>query len=446
VRSPLTSDLPALARLVDGVDEERGLLVAGSDLGAAIRAALRVVERGEAETRALLVVSDGEDHGTGVAGAIADARRAGVRVYTAGAGTAAGSPVLDVNPVTGALQPRRDASGQSVVTRLDAGALRQMAEEGGGRYIELSGDGRPLASLAPELAGLATTVFASRQAPERIERFQAFAAGAFALVVVVSAASLAGALLGRRAARLWPVAAAGLFVAALCSDGIDELNRRGNRQYAQGDYAAALESYRDAQAMDPGVRPLYYNAGNALHQEGQFDAAVEESRRALPADAELTDAAEYAIGNHHLRAGRLIEAIEAYKRALLADPSDADAKHNLEVARLLQTPSPTPTRELPTPELSATPGPGEDEPGAQDGQTPQPDAGGQQPGTPQAGEPTGEPQLSPEQLQRRLEEALRGIDEEFTTEEALRVLDLLEEQNRSQLSEPQGSQPGLPDY
>ena len=48
VRSPVTSDLAALQRLVDGIDGERGLLLPGSNLGAAILTANCMLERGDA--------------------------------------------------------------------------------------------------------------------------------------------------------------------------------------------------------------------------------------------------------------------------------------------------------------------------------------------------------------------------------------------------------------
>ncbi len=173
----------------------------------------------------------------------------------------------------------------------------------------------------------------------------------------------------------------------------------------------------------------------------------------MPATDALSAKIEYALGNHYARAERLSEALEAYKRSLLADPDDADAKHNLEViARQLgQTPSPTPTPEEPRIEVTPTPGADEDSNGSGDG-------GGE--GTPQAGDPgdagTPDPdasprpspdgELSPAELQQALDEALRGIDEDFTVEEALRALDLLEQQNRRQLDQRQESPGGSPDY
>ena len=60
---------------------------------------------------------------------------------------------------------------------------------------------------------------------------------------------------------------------------------------------------------------------------------------------------------------------------------------------------------------------------------------------------SGDGELTPEQLERALQDALQGIDEEFTVEEALRVLDLLEERNRSLLEDREdGGGGSTPDY
>lgn len=451
-RSPLTSDLAALAGIVDGVDRERALVPAGSDLGLAIRRGRELIASGDASTKALLIVSDGEDHGGRVTAAIEEARSAGIRVFSAGAGTASGSPVLDVDPDTGVPEPRIDASGDPVITRLDAAALREMAAAGDGRYVELGGE--PLSSLAPEFDDLAATTFGTEETSEPIERFQIFAAIALALAAGAVAASARG-WRPREALRLAPLAGGALLIAGICSTDAADLNRRGNRHYDAGEYTSAVYAYQTAQAMAPGRPELHHNAGNAFDQSGEYASAIDETQRGLPTDdAELEALLEYALGNHFAGAERLQEAIEAYRRALLADPDDRDAKHNLELLQRRLTPSPEPTPSLPATQVPGEGQPtpsGDGQPGGQNQGTPGPQSGDEgTPGTtPGAGQATPGPgggELSPEQLQRLLDEALAGIDEEFTTEEALELLELLEEQNRGQLSQRRGSADGLPDY
>ncbi|HLB24629.1 MAG TPA: hypothetical protein VJP07_11090, partial [Dehalococcoidia bacterium] len=113
------------------------------------------------------------------------------------------------------------------------------------------------------------------------------------------------------------------------------------------------------------------------------------------------------------------------------------------------SPSATPTPGGGTPLVTATPGDtgaagGEGEEG---GSSTPADPG--QPGTPDPdGDPNAPPNLSREELERALEEALAGEDREFTEEEALRILDLLNEENRRSIEDTTSdiSRPGPPDY
>ena len=448
VRSPLTADLPALGAIVAGVDRERPLVAPGSDLGAAIRGAQRLFDGDETATKALLIVSDGEDHGAGVGSAVADAQSAGIRVYAAGAGTVQGAPVRDLDPNTGAPRNRIDGGGNSVLTRMDEAALRSIASAGGGRYIALAGGGPPLSGLAAEFRGLTQTAFGTKQSSQPIERFQIVVALALVLLAAPLVLPLRRRprLTLRSAARFWPLAGAGLTAGAICSSTVADINRRGNNEYAREDFAAALLQYRTAEAKAPRSGELFHNAGNALDRAGEYDKAIEETKRALPAKHGLLPLIEYALGNHYAGALRLGDASDAYKLALLADPADADAKHNLEVvtARLTPSPVPTPTPR-PGPEASATAGEASPVGGGPSG-TPGPSqtdaAGG--PATPGGGDGA----LTKEQLERALAEALAGKEKQFTQDEAIRVLDLLDETNRRAIEHlGSGRNPdSLPDY
>jgi Ca-activated chloride channel family protein len=445
VRSPLTSDLRVVQQLAAGVDHDRGLVAPGSDLGSAILGASRLLASGNAGAKAMLLVSDGEDHGSGIAPALANARAAGILVYTAGAGSAAGSPVRDTDAVTGQTVDRRDAIGRPVLTRLDASALSRIAQAGNGRYIDLSGDGRPLAVLAQEFAGLQLTKFGDGTASTPIERFQILAALAVALLLIEMFLPLLAArprLSIRRAGRLWPLAGAGLFVGAICAGGVAEVNRRANDNYKRGDFAAAADLYKTAQAIDPSRAEPYHNAGNAEDQLGSFDRAIEETKKArdLAANGAIEAQTEYDLGNHYVGAGSLLDAVEAYRRALLADPNDADAKHNLELIqmRLRATPTAAPGRRD---DATATPPAGT---GSRQG-TPRPGSGSgtpdATPGQGAAGTPvaSSDEQLTPEQLQQRLNEALAGIDKDFTDDEASRILDLLDRANQQMTEQQRGN-------
>jgi Ca-activated chloride channel family protein len=461
MRSPLTTDLDALSGLVDGIASERGLLDPGSDLGAAINAGARLLADSDTPTRIILVVSDGEDFGTAADSAVGSAAADGIRIYTAGVGSVEGAPVLDPEPLTGSLLPRLDpVSGAPLITRLDSTRLRQLAEAGGGRYVTVEADGA-IASLAEELREMEQRTFGSEQADSAVERFQVFAALALLLTdIELMLLLLAGGgfAASRRTMRMLPVAGSALFVAAICGTSVADINEDANRRYEADEYAAALRLYRTAEALDQ--RPeLRANASNALNQLARYEEAIEAAVSARDCGAsqpackpETLTRIEYALGNHYFGATRLLDALNAYRRALLADPDNSDAKANYELAARLLTPTPNVTQSAP----QGTPTAGDDggvggsgggTPSATDSTT-EPASGGGTPANDGDLVPADPRLLTREQLQRALADALAGIDQEFTPEEAQRILALLEEENRRSIAESANEiiRPEQPDY
>ncbi|MFQ5879316.1 MAG: tetratricopeptide repeat protein, partial [Dehalococcoidia bacterium] len=129
-----------------------------------------------------------------------------------------------------------------------------------------------------------------------------------------------------RRAALFGIVAVVALVAAACGRSASSLNQEANGLYQQGDYAAALELYQRAQAERPELLELRYNAGNAFHRLGRYDRAAQEARRALFADdPQLLAKGYYSLGNHLFRQGEMDGALDAYKNALIHDPTDADA-------------------------------------------------------------------------------------------------------------------------
>lgn len=109
----------------------------------------------------------------------------------------------------------------------------------------------------------------------------------------------------------------------------------GNRLYAEGRYAEAHQKYLEAMAEAPGSPVIPFNDGNALYQDADYQRAMEAYQRAIESgDPQLANAAWYNLGNALYRAQELQQSLEAYKQALRMNPSDPDAKHNLE--RVLQ--------------------------------------------------------------------------------------------------------------
>jgi len=111
--------------------------------------------------------------------------------------------------------------------------------------------------------------------------------------------------------------------------------REGNRLFAQGKYAEAETAYMDAQVNNPGKPEVLYNLGNSLIKQKKYSQGVQSLRQSADkGDKAIRENSWYNTGNALFLAGRPKDSVDAYIQALQLDPSDRDAKHNLELALL----------------------------------------------------------------------------------------------------------------
>lgn len=141
---------------------------------------------------------------------------------------------------------------------------------------------------------------------------------------------------------------AGFALAALAALSLDA----GARAFEAGRYDEAAAAYASVLARGEDSPLLRYNLGTVLLHAGRHEEAREHLARAAAEDVgpALRQPAHYNAGNLDLepahrappspeRDDALRRAILAYRRALLLDPADLDAKWNLELARRLLTDS-----------------------------------------------------------------------------------------------------------
>jgi hypothetical protein len=110
--------------------------------------------------------------------------------------------------------------------------------------------------------------------------------------------------------------------------------KKGNELYAQKKYKDAEVDYRKASgAKGPGI-VSQFNLGDALYKQKKFaDAGQQFDKLAeTPGNKKLTAAAYHNMGNSLLQSNKLQESIDAYKKALLANPQDDETRYNLAYA------------------------------------------------------------------------------------------------------------------
>jgi Ca-activated chloride channel family protein len=131
------------------------------------------------------------------------------------------------------------------------------------------------------------------------------------------------------------VVAVVLFSALGGADPVYQRYKTGEKQYERQEYEEALNSFVDAQLEVPEDPRLTYDIANTHYKMKNFEEAAKSylSVAGRSPDMSLEEQAYYNLGNCMYRQGKLVEAVDYYKKALDLDPDDEDAKHNLEFVR-----------------------------------------------------------------------------------------------------------------
>jgi len=117
---------------------------------------------------------------------------------------------------------------------------------------------------------------------------------------------------------------------------------QGNEDYENGDYTAAEESYRLAQAKSPRKSDAAYNLGNTMYKQGLTGEASYAYIKAIDVakTKEEKHRAYHNLGNLLLKDKDYGSAVDAYKDALRNDPSDEQTRYNYALAKKLLNENP----------------------------------------------------------------------------------------------------------
>ncbi len=331
VQLPITSDYVSAKMFLSSIDPSM-IATQGTDIAAAIEMATHSFTQEEGIGKAIVVITDGEDHEGGAVEAAQAAKENGMRVYVLGVGSVNGAPV----PIPGTGDYMRDNTGNTVMSALNEDMCKQVAQAGGGAYIHVENNSAAQEQLDNELDKLAKKETSTTIYSEFDEQFQAF--GVLAILLLI----LEICILDRRNPLLKGISLFGgkkkvatmllLFLAVSVSAQTDrQYVRQGNRQFHTGDYANAEVSYRKALEKNPKNPQAAFNLGNALMAQKKDSAAVEQYESATKLETNPLRKAQafHNIGvvcQSHKMYG---EAIEAYKSALRLNPNDDETRYNL---------------------------------------------------------------------------------------------------------------------
>ncbi len=196
VQCPLTNDYGAAKLFLRAIDPEV-MPSQGTAIAAALdtaRTMLGSADRG-AKAKVVLLLTDGEDHSGEVLAAGKRLQDEGVKIFALGIGSPTGTPVPLLDSQGRISGYMKDRHGDTVISRLEEGQLRELALATGGKFVTASGSDLGMGEIRAELDRLEKSEFESLAS---VEYEEAFAYALFPGFVLL----LGGALLreGRRPA------------------------------------------------------------------------------------------------------------------------------------------------------------------------------------------------------------------------------------------------------
>jgi len=338
VQFPLTADYAAADLFLSAIDVD-AVPIPGTMIGNAINVALKSFSKDAPTQKAIVIVSDGENTEGNVMGAVEDAKKASVRLYSVGMGTPEGGPIPVYNQAGDRVDYKRDQSGSIVLSKLDETMLRQIAAATGGSYHRATSGGNEIDDIFKELASLEKVEFGTKQITGFETRYQYPLGFALLLLFADLLLSERRGKLAARFKKFLPVASVIVLGVCLSSTAAAQTLRshvsEGNRLYGKGNYTDAEVEYKKALEKNPNSKEAQCNLGNSYYKQQRFDEAMREYGASSIAvkSPEDRSAMYYNIGNSLYRTNKFQEAVDAYKQSLRLNPNDDDTRYNLQMAR-----------------------------------------------------------------------------------------------------------------
>ena len=178
VQLPITNDYVSAKMFLQNINPSL-ITTQGTDLARAISLSQSCFTQREHIGRAIIVITDGEDHEGGALEAAREAYKKGISVFILGVGTSKGAPIPDGNG--GYL---KDNSGQIVLSALNEQMCQQVAKAGNGVYIHVDNTSDAQERLNKELSKLQSGISDTVVYSEYNEQFQIFGIILLLLLIV----------------------------------------------------------------------------------------------------------------------------------------------------------------------------------------------------------------------------------------------------------------------
>ena len=179
IQLPITCDYVSAKMFLNTIKPDL-IKTQGTAIGQALNTSIRCFGEQSDASRAIILITDGENHEDDAVAVAKHAKEMGIRVLVVGIGKPEGSPI----PLPGTNNYRKDRNGNVVVSKLNEDMCREIAQAGGGIYVRCDNSNTATKAIQKELDKLGTQEIETQVYTDYNEQFQSFALIALLLLVI----------------------------------------------------------------------------------------------------------------------------------------------------------------------------------------------------------------------------------------------------------------------
>ncbi len=340
LQMPMSADNVSVDMFLDAINT--GMIpVQGTSIAEALAVANGSFSKQKDVKRAVVLITDGEDHEGGVEEVLSELKSKDIQVYVLGIGDTKGSPIKTGNDYM------RDRQGNMVITRLNEEMCKTIAQQANGMYIHIDNSNSAQDQLVDELNQLQRSKLDTVSYEEYNELFPQLAILALILLVLevlviprkshyFDNVKFFNARSGVRKTMML-VALMTVSATAMAQSQTKVQTHKGNRAMERRMDSLAVIHYKKAIAFDSTNYKAHYNLGNAYFRQSKG----EEAMREYETSARMAPSKTIKAAIHHNRgvlcyaAQMYDKAVDAFKESLRANPKDNRTRYNLALAQYM---------------------------------------------------------------------------------------------------------------
>lgn len=330
---PITSDYISAKMFLSSINPSM-VTTQGTAIGTAINLAVRSFTPSETSDKAIILITDGENHEDDAVGAAKKAAEKGIHVNIVGIGLSKGGPI----PLDGNNNFMKDREGNVVVTRLNEQMCKEIAAAGDGMYVRADNTNSALRALEKEIEKMNKSELDSKVYSAYNEQFQTLAWIALFLLLIEFF------VMDRKNRIFRKIKLFSVIGLLLCTSGIASAQkaerkhvREGNNLYKNEKYTESEIAYRKSLEVNPKSAEGNYNLGNSLYKQGKYDEAAKQYQQTIAQETNPAKLAQayHNLGNIGMQKKEYAQSVEAYKQSLRLNPYDDETRYNLVLAQKL---------------------------------------------------------------------------------------------------------------